>query len=161
MRYSALIVLIGVALIGSFLSVYTIESGNVGVEHTLGRVNLEETQQGLNWKMPFLTSITEYSSKEIPIDFDDLTPKAGDNLSLKDLDVSVFYRATPENVAELAVKYAASAQRGSDGAWMPAYGLVLREARSSIYEQGSRFESLELHRQREAPGIAESNRIIN
>ncbi len=33
---------------------------------------------------------------------------------------------------------------------MPAYGVVLREARSSIYEQVSRFDSLELHRQREA-----------
>ena len=62
----------------------------------------------------------------------------------------MFYRAAPESVAELAVKYAASAQRGADGAWMPAYGLVLREARSAIYEQISRFDSLELHRQREA-----------
>jgi regulator of protease activity HflC (stomatin/prohibitin superfamily) len=147
---AALIPVVVIGVIVSVLSVYTIETGNVGVERTLGRVDLEETQQGLNWKLPFMTRVTEFSSKEIAIDFNDLTPKAGDNLSLKDLDVSVFYRASPENVAELAVKYAASAQRGQDGAWMPAYGLVLREARSAIYEQISRFDSLELHRQREA-----------
>ena len=146
----ALIPVVVFGVIVSFLSIYTIETGNVGVERTFGRVNLEETQQGLNWKLPFITSVTEFSSKEIAIDFNDLTPKAGDNLSLKDLDVSVFYRAAPEGIAELAVKYAASAQRGQDGAWMPAYGLVLREARSAIYEQISRFDSLELHRQREA-----------
>jgi len=145
-----LVPLLVIGMVVSFMSVYTIETGNVGVERTFGRVSLEETQQGLNWKLPFVTSVAEYSAKEIAIDFNDLTPKAGDNLSLKDLDVSVFYRAAPEGIAELSVKYAASAQRGPDGAWMPAYGLVLREARSAIYEQISRFDSLELHRQREA-----------
>ncbi len=116
MRFISLAIIASLALFGSFLSVYTIETGNVGVERTLGRVNLEETQQGVNWKTPFLTTIVEYSAKEIPIDFNDLTPKAGDNLSLKDLDVSIFYRAAAPSIAELAVKYAASAQRGPDRA---------------------------------------------
>ena len=133
----------------AFMSAYTVESGNVAVERTLGKVNHEEQLQGLNFKMPFLTNSIEFSAKEIAIDINDLTPKAADNLSLKDLDVSVFYRVPQDRVSELMVKYAAAAARGADGIYMPAYGLLFREARAAIYEQVSEIDSLQLHKQRE------------
>ena len=139
-------VLVGVI---GFMSAYTVESGNVAVERTLGKVNHEEQLQGLNFKMPFLTTSIEFSAKEIAIDINDLTPKAADNLSLKDLDVSVFYRVPKDRVSELMVKYAAAAVRGADGIYMPAYGLLVREARAAIYEQVSEIDSLQLHKQRE------------
>ena len=134
----------------AFMSAYTVETGNVSVERTLGKVNHEEQLQGLNFKMPILTSKQEFSAKEIAIDINDLTPKAADNLSLKDLDVSVFYRVPQERVSELYVKYAQTSGRGSDGIYLPAYGLVIREARSAIYEQVSKIDSLQLHKQRES-----------
>ncbi len=90
----------------------------------------------------------EFSGKEIAIDINDLTPKAADNLSLKDLDVSVFYQVPKDRVSELFVKYAAAAARGADGIYMPAYGLLVREARAAIYEQVSQIDSLQLHKQR-------------
>ncbi len=133
-----------------YLAAYTVESGHVAVERTLGKVNHEEQLQGLNFKMPILTTKQEFSAKEIAIDIDDLKPKAADNLSLRDLDVSVFYRVPPERVSELYVKYAASAVRGHDGIWLPAYGLVVREARAAIYEKVSEIDSLQLHKQRES-----------
>ena len=134
----------------AFMSAYTVETGNVAVERTLGRVDHEERLQGLNFKMPFLTTRQEFSAKEIVIDINDLTPKAADNLSLKDLDVSVYYRVPQGRISELFVKYAQSAARGTDGVFMPAYGLVVREARSAIYEQVSKIDSLQLHKQRES-----------
>ncbi|MFQ5610198.1 MAG: SPFH domain-containing protein [Woeseiaceae bacterium] len=134
----------------AFMAAYTVETGNVAVERTLGKVNHEEQLQGLNFKIPFLTSKQEFSAKEIAIDINDLTPKAADNLSLKDLDVSVFYRVPQERVSELYVKYAQASGRGVDGIYLPAYGLVIREARSSIYEQVSEIDSLQLHKQRES-----------
>jgi regulator of protease activity HflC (stomatin/prohibitin superfamily) len=134
----------------AFMSAYTVETGNVAVERTLGKIDHEERLQGLNFKMPFLTSKQEFSSKEIAIDINDLTPKAADNLSLKDLDVSIFYRVPQDRVSELFVKYAASSGRGPDGIYLPAYGLVVREARSAIYEKVSEIDSLQLHKQREA-----------
>jgi regulator of protease activity HflC (stomatin/prohibitin superfamily) len=142
---------IAIALAGSLisLSAYTIETGNVGVERTLGKVNHEEQQQGLRFKLPLLTTALEFSAKEIAVDFNDLTPKAADNLSLMDLDVSVFYRASADRVSELMVKYAGSAVQGDDEAYLPAWGLVVREARSAIYEQVSEIDSLQLHKQRE------------
>ena len=134
----------------AFMSAYTVETGNVAVERTLGKVNHEEQLQGLNFKLPFLTSKQEFSSKEIAIDINDLTPKAADNLSLKELDVSIFYRVPQDRVSELFVKYAASSGRGPDGIYLPAYGLVIREARSAIYEKVSEIDSLQLHKQRES-----------
>jgi len=140
---------IAIVVIIAFMSAYTVESGNVAVERTLGKVNHEEQLQGLNFKMPMLTNKLEFSAKEIAIDINDLTPKAADNLSLKDLDVSVFYRVPQDRVSELMVKYAAAAGRGADGTYLPAYGLVVREARSAIYEQVSEIDSLQLHKRRE------------
>ncbi len=139
-----------IVVVIAFMSAYTVETGNVAVERTLGKVNHEEQLQGLNFKMPFLTSKQEFSAKEIVIDINDLTPKAADNLSLKDLDVSVFYRVPQGRVSELYVKYAQASGRGTDGIYLPAYGLVVREARSAIYEQVSKIDSLQLHKQRES-----------
>ena len=148
MQIKAVAVLVVVILL-AFSAAYTVETGNVAVERTLGKVDHEEKEQGLNFKLPLLTDSLEFSGKEIAIDINDLTPKAADNLSLKDLDVSVFYRVPKDRVSELMVKYAASAARGADGVYMPAYGLLFREARSAIYEQVSEIDSLQLHKQRE------------
>jgi regulator of protease activity HflC (stomatin/prohibitin superfamily) len=148
MQITALVALILVCAI-AFMSAYTVETGNVAVERTFGKVDHEEKGQGLNFKMPLLTNSIEFSAKEIAIDINDLTPKAADNLSLKDLDVSVFYRVPKDRVSELFVKYAAAAARGADGVYMPAYGLMFREARSAIYEQVAKIDSLQLHKQRE------------
>ena len=148
--------IVAITLFGviAFMSAYTVETGNVAVERTLGKVDHEEKGQGLNFKMPFLTNSLEFSAKEIAIDINDLTPKAADNLSLKDLDVSVFYRVPNDRISELFVKYAAAAARGADGVYMPAYGLMYREARSAIYEQVARIDSLQLHKQREILQLA-------
>lgn len=143
------VIAIVLVLVLAFMAAYTVETGNVAVERTLGKVNHEEQLQGLNFKLPVLTEAIEFSAKEIAIDIEDLKPKAADNLSLRDLDVSVYYRVPQDRVSELMVKYAASAARGADGVYMPAFGLVLREARSTIYEQVSKIDSLLLHKQRD------------
>ena len=131
---------------GSF---YVVDTGHVGVERTLGKVDLEEVGPGMNFKLPFLTQAYEFSAKEIALDLDDLKPKAADNLSLQDLDVTVYYNATPDTIADLMVKYA-NASRRAPGAILPAYGIVLREARGAIYEEVAKVDSLELHRMRDA-----------
>ncbi len=144
-----------VAIIVVFSSWYVVDTGNVAVEKTLGTVDMGEVPAGLNWKLPLLTSVYEFSAKEIVIDFDDLTPKARDNLRLKDLDVSIYYSVRPDSMAEMMVKYAAAFTRGEE-ALLPAYGIVYREGRDVIYEEVTKIDSLELHRNRDAlrTGIA-------
>ena len=138
---------LGVVL--AFSSFYVVDTGHVGVERTLGKVDLMETEPGMNFKMPFLTTAYEFSAKEIALDLNDLKPKAADNLSLQDLDVTVYYNAAPPSIADLMVKYANASQR-APGAILPAYGIVYREARGAVYEEVAKVDSLKLHRQRDA-----------
>ncbi len=132
-----------------YSSWYVVETGHVAVEKTLGTVDMDETSAGLNWKLPVITRAYEFSAKEIVIDFNDLTPKARDNLRLKDLDISVYYKVAPEAVAEMMVKYAAAYAEGPE-ALLPAYGVVFREGRDVIYQEVTKIDSLELHRNRDA-----------
>ncbi len=150
------LVLIGFVAVLLFSSWYVIETGHVAVKKTLGTVDMDEVSAGLNWKLPIVTTAYEFSAKEIAIDFNDLTPKARDNLRLKDLDISIFYRVAPDTIAEMMVKYAASYAQG-DAALLPAYAIVFREGRDVIYEEVTKIDSLELHRNRDAlrDGITE------
>ncbi len=141
------VIVLGITLAVS--SFYVVDTGHVGVERTLGKVDLEETQPGMNFKLPLLTRAYEFSAKEIALDLNDLRPKAADNLSLQDLDVTVYYNAAPYAIADLMVKYA-NASQSAPGAYLPAYGIVYREARGAVYEEVAKVDSLKLHRQRDA-----------
>lgn len=104
MRSAGVVLFSILAVTFVYLTIVLIESGNVGVKKTLGKVNPEEVTPGLNLRMPAITQITEFVGKEIAIDLTDLTPKAADNLSLRDMDVTVFYKAAAEQIADLYVK---------------------------------------------------------
>ena len=152
--FSGIATLFAIVLI--FSSWYVIDTGRVAVKKTLGTVELEEVEAGLNWKLPLLTKAYEFSAKEIAIDFNDLRPKARDNLRLQDLDISIYYRVEPSMIAETMVKYAASFVDGED-ALLPAYAIVFREGRDVIYEEVTKIDSLQLHRNRDElrDGIAQ------
>jgi len=146
----ALLALLAVGVLLAATSCGTIESGNVGVRTTLGKVNPEEVEPGLFLGLPGISRVQEFSAKEIGLDLNDLTPKARDNLSLRDLDVTIYYRAAPGAIADLYVKYAGQHTRDEGSRVnLPAYALLLRLARNSIYEQASRIDSLVMHTQRD------------
>lgn len=142
----ALIIIVGAIVV--FSSSYIIETGNVGVKKTLGTVDLEEVTPGFHLRLPLVTSVREFSGKENSFDLTDLTPKAADNLSLRDLDVTVFYATSADKISDVAVKYAASEQPAEGGVLFPGYALVWREARGAIYEVVAKVDSLQLHKQR-------------
>jgi len=142
----ALIIIVGAVVV--FSSSYIIETGNVGVKKTLGTVDLEEVTPGFHLRLPLVTSVREFSGKENSFDLTDLTPKAADNLSLRDLDVTVFYSTSANKISDVAVKYAASEQPAEGGVLFPGYALVWREARGAIYEVVAKVDSLQLHKQR-------------
>ena len=142
----ALIIIVGAVVV--FSSSYIIETGNVGVKKTLGTVDLEEVTPGFHLRLPLVTSVREFSGKENSFDLTDLTPKAADNLSLRDLDVTVFYATSANKISDVAVKYAASEQPAEGGVLYPGYALVWREARGAVYEVVAKVDSLQLHKQR-------------
>ena len=153
---AALLGILAVTLL--FFAVVVIESGNVGVKKTLGKVQPEEITPGLSLRIPAITTITEFVGKEIAIDLTDLTPKAADNLSLRDMDVSVFYRAESDQISDLYVKYANAHYYDQESdSYFPAYRLVFREARRAAYETVAKIDSLTMHKKREQ--IADSIKI--
>lgn len=151
---SAFAAVLSVLLVASvYFTIVLIESGNVGVRKTLGKVSQEEAAPGLSIRLPVITQITEFVGKEIAIDLADLTPKAADNLSLRDMDVTVFYKAESDQIAELYIKYANAHQYDSESdSYFPAYRLVYREARRAAYETVAKIDSLTMHKRREQIG---------
>jgi regulator of protease activity HflC (stomatin/prohibitin superfamily) len=157
-------ILLGIVLlvgaIALLTSCGTVESGNVGVRTTLGKVNPEEVEAGLYFGLPGISRVQEFSAKEIGLDLNDLTPKARDNLTLRDLDVTVYYRVAAGSIADLYVKYAGQHTRDEGSRVnLPAFALLQRLARNAIYEQASRIDSLVMHTRRDELAAAVSKAL--
>lgn len=144
---AVLVVVVVAAIFGGLFG--TIATGNVGVRTTLGIMSPDEVTPGVYMKWPIISRIDEFSAKEIAIDLTDLTPKARDNLSLRDMDITVYYRAEGGSIAELYAKYAGQSQRSDEGDLLPAYNLVFRIARNTAYEEVARVDSLVMHTRRD------------
>lgn len=129
-----------------FGSTYIINTGNVGIKRTLGTIDSEEVPAGIHLKMPFVTQVAEYSARENQIDLNDMRPKASDNLSLRDFDVTLYYSVEPSRIADIRIKYALPAIFKKDvGVLLPAYELVRKQARSAVYEAVAKVPSLAIH----------------
>jgi regulator of protease activity HflC (stomatin/prohibitin superfamily) len=124
-----------------------IDQGDVGVRTTFGKVNPEPVTDGLY--VAILSSVREYTAKESSINLDNMTPKAGDNLSLKEMDVTVYYKTEPGKIPGLHVKYSGQSARGDHGIWFPAYNLVENMARTAAYEEVAKQDSLTIHKHRD------------
>lgn len=133
----------------------TIDTGNVGVRTTLGIMSREEVTPGVYVKWPVISRVSEFTAKEIAIDLTDLTPKARDNLSLRDMDITVYYRADAAAIADLFAKYSGQSMRQEEtGYLLPAYNLVYRVARNAAYEEVAKVDSLVMHTRRDVLSTA-------
>jgi regulator of protease activity HflC (stomatin/prohibitin superfamily) len=140
-----------IIVVFGFASFYVVETGHVAVIRTLGKVNVNEVGEGVHFRFPIVQKYEKYVIKEINFTLEDLRPKAADNLSLEDLDVTVYYKVMPAVIAETDIKYAGTRARGETG-WLPAYSLIWQESRGAAYDAVSQIESLELHKLREQLG---------
>ncbi len=127
-----------------------IETGNVGVRTSFGKIDLDEVGEGF-YTNPF-SSVLEYTARETSVEVIDLQPRAKDNLTLKDLDVSVYYTMAPEKIADFSATHKMmSASLTGDGDMIrPGYILLENQARGVIYDSVSRFDSMTLHQNRQA-----------
>lgn len=142
-----LLVLAAIGIIG-LTGCGQIDQGNVGVRTTFGKVSTEPENPGIY--VAVFSNVKEFTAKESAIILDNLTPKAKDNLSLKDLDVTVYYKTNGASVPGLHVKYSGqSARDDKTGIWFPAFRLVESLSRGTIYDTiGTRYDSLSIHQKR-------------
>lgn len=128
----------------------SVETGEVGVRTSFsGKVKMEELGQG--FYAHIFSDLDVYTIKETTVELMDMQPKAKDNLTLDDLDIEVYYTMVPNQVADMKVKYAGRDRKGDGlgGVWFPAYELVRSQARASVYNTISQYDSLTIHQQRD------------
>jgi regulator of protease activity HflC (stomatin/prohibitin superfamily) len=124
-----------------------INTGEVGVRTTMGDVSQQEEGQGVY--VAVFSHVDHYTVKETSIDLNDLMPRAKDKLLLKDLEVTVYYRAVPGTVAKYVSTHAGQSI-GIEGEnfYRPGYNLVSNLAKAAIYDAVPKFDSLDLNQKR-------------
>jgi prohibitin 1 len=129
-----------------------IDSGNVGVVKSFGKTSAEELPQGTH--LTWLATVDEFTSKEVSLSFDNMKPKAHDNLTISDLDVDIYYQANPSLIAETVVKYQGDVVKhkqvvpGGTGDLIAGYNRVSRAAREAIYQGVAEFPATTMHTKR-------------
>lgn len=156
-----------IAILFTFLAGCTqIDTGNVGVERTLGNVKQETLPPGVY--MTMFKTVEEFTAKEVPLSLSDLKPKSRDNLTMTDVDIDVYFKVNPTKMAALYIKYQGDVSEvlkpGSDGTMkktgdeIVGMGRVLREARESVYRAIAQFDATTMHLKRDE--IANAVRTI-
>lgn len=134
------------------LAFLAVGCGRIGTGHVGVRTDFNKTVESVElqpgWYGAVFTSVDEFVIKETEMPLNDMKPKAKDNLSLRDLDVSIFYTVNPGMVSDVLVKYAGMSQIGGDGFWYPAFSLVERVGRGAVYDATAQFDSLTIHTRR-------------
>ncbi|TSP14025.1 SPFH domain-containing protein [Cupriavidus campinensis] len=147
------IVTIG-AMLGATLSLSGcgfgfVETGQVGVRTAYGKIQSDEVSPG--FYTAILSSVDKYTVKETSVELRDMKPRAKDNLTLKDLDVTVYYTTNPGRVAEFASeKGGQSARMEGESFLRPGYMLVQKLAQGAAQDAVSHLDSLTLHQNRTA-----------
>jgi regulator of protease activity HflC (stomatin/prohibitin superfamily) len=124
-----------------------IDTGNIGVESTLGQVKKETMPPGVYFTM--FKRVTEVSAKELRLELNDMKPQTKDKITLADLDVDVFYQIDPSRAAEIMTKWPGDAVelKGEEGVRL-GNGYVTRQAREAIYNAISQYGSETVHTER-------------
>lgn len=124
-----------------------IDQGNVGVQTSFGDVNPQPLHNGFYWHP--LSTVTEYTTKETSIAIDGLTPRAADKLTLRDLDVTVYYKAEGAALPRFQAAFSGqSAQLEGDGFYRAGYVLIKTEAQGVVSDEVSKFDSMTIHQNR-------------
>lgn len=129
-----------------------IDTGNVGVERTLGKVSQEALPPGIY--LTLFKSVDEFSAKEVSFSLNDMTPKSRDNLTMKDVDIDIYFKVMPTAVPGLFVKYQGDVVKHEQvvkdgtGDLIVAFNRVLREAREATYKAIATLEATTMHTKR-------------
>lgn len=123
-----------------------IDTGNVGVEKTMGQVKLEELTPGVY--VTLFKTVHEFTAKELAMQLNDMKPKTRDNLFMEDFDIDVYFRINPAKIADLSVKYQGDLEEDKNGDYIAAWGRVFRTAREAAYNTASQFDALAMNQSR-------------
>lgn len=135
--------------VASLAACTQIDTGNIGVESTLGQVKKETLPPGVYFTM--FKRVAEVSAKELRLSLEDLKPQTRDKITLADLDVDIFYQIDPAKASEIMTKWPGDTTefKGEDGARV-GNNYVTRQAREAIYNAIAQYGSDTVHTERVA-----------
>jgi len=124
-----------------------IDTGNVGVESTLGQVKPDTMQPGVYFTL--FKRVTEVSAKELIVQLNDMKPQTTDKITLADLDLDVYVQIDPSKAAAIMTRWPGDAVeiKGEDGARI-GFNYVTRQAREAVYDVVTQFKSDVVHTKR-------------
>lgn len=124
-----------------------IDTGNVGVESTLGQVKKETMPPGMYFTL--FKRVTEVSAKELRLSLDDLKPQTVDKINLADLDVDIYVQIDPAHAPDIMTRWPGdlTQEKGEDGARL-GINYVTRQAREAIYSDIAKRQSATVHTER-------------
>lgn len=139
--------LLTIATVALLSACSQIDTGNVGVESTLGQVKAETMPPGVYFTL--FKRVTEVVAKEAPISLNDLKPQTGDKITLSDLDVDLYVQINPAKASEIMTKWPGdvSSVDKEDGVRI-GFGYVTRQAREAIYSAVAKRGSATVHTER-------------
>lgn len=130
-----------------FVACSQIDTGNVGVESSLGQFKSEELAPGVYFTA--FKNVIEVSAKESALAIQDLKPKSKDNLTMADFDFDLYYRIDPSKAADLLMKYKGDlSSPDKDGSSMIGVNLITRQAREAAYRAAAEISAGEMHTKR-------------
>jgi regulator of protease activity HflC (stomatin/prohibitin superfamily) len=126
-----------------------IDTGNVGVESTMGQTKKEIMPSGVYFTL--FKRVTEVTGKEMVVSLDDLKPQTLDKISLADLDIDLYIQIDPARAPEIMMRWPGDVTEvnGEDGVRV-GMNYVSRQAREAIYDVVTKFGSATIHTERTA-----------
>jgi regulator of protease activity HflC (stomatin/prohibitin superfamily) len=140
--------LLPILLLPFFAACSQIDTGNIGVESSLGQYKAEELPPGVYFTL--FKNVVEVSAKENALAMQDLKPKSKDNLTMADFDFDIYFRIDPSKASELLMKYRGDLSEADkkDGSSMIGVNLITRQAREAAYKVAAEFNAGEMHTKR-------------
>lgn len=128
-----------------------IDTGNVGVESTMGQVKKETLAPGVYFTL--FKKVTEVIAKEVPMQINDLRPQTLDKITLQDLDVDLYVQIDPSRASDILLKWPGDlTQVQTSGEYAVGLNYVTRQAREAVYTAVATRNSATVHTER--TGIA-------
>lgn len=124
-----------------------IDTGNVGVESTMGQVKPDALPPGVYGSV--FKTVHEIIAKEVPFQINDLKPQTSDKISLADLDIDVYVKIDPVQAPTMMTKWPNDLTRFEkiDG-YALGLNYVTRQARGVVYDEVAKHNSATIHTKR-------------
>ena len=124
-----------------------IDTGNVGVESTLGQVKEQPLPPSVYFTA--FKTVDEICAKEIPVSLKDLKPQTADKIVLADLDIDLYVQIDPSQAPKMRSKWPGDLIAvDGEGCYRLGMNYVARQAREVIYDVASKIGSGTIHTER-------------